>query len=169
MGAKQSQVAQELGKFVRAFWLELPLATANRIFGKGDDAALSKAGWKAYDAFIGLTNEATNQLYQDPTVGAVTGRATEMALRAQHIGGSLTSAFFGNLWPALGLPTAHEISALRAEIAALHAEIGDAVEVVERGEAQANRSFTLTDDGVRIFTNGHDQRVTEQDDDDEAA
>src|SRR5713101_5444010 len=84
MSGKRSHVAEELEKFVRAFWLELPLAAANRILGKSDDQALSMAGWKAYDALISLSNETTNQLYQDRTVGALTGRAMETALRAQH-------------------------------------------------------------------------------------
>ncbi len=169
MSGKQSQVGQELEKFVRAFWLELPVAAANRILGKSDDQALSKAGWKAYDALISLSNEATNQLYRDRTVGALTGRATETALRAQSIGSALSAAFFGNLWPAIGLSTASEISALRTEIAALHEEIADAVELVESSDALATRSFTLTDDGVRVFSNGRAPRVKHEDDDDDAA
>ena len=169
MSRKESQVVAELGKFVRAFWLELPIAAANRILGNGDEQALSKAGWKAYDAFISLSNEATNQAYQNQTVGGLTGRMMETALRAQQIGGSLSSAFFGNLWPAIGLPTAREISALRSEIAALHEEIADAVEIVESGDAPVTRSFTLTDDGVRVFSNGRAPGVKDEDDDDAAA
>jgi hypothetical protein len=169
MSRKESRVAQEWGEFVRAFWLELPIAAANRILGNGDEQALSKAGWKAYDAFISLTNEATNRVYQDRTVGALTTRAMETALRAQYIGDSLSSAFFGNLWPAIGLPTASEISALRTEIAALHGEIADAVEVVESSDAPTTRPFTLTDDGMRVYSNGHARRVKDEDDDDAAA
>jgi hypothetical protein len=159
MSGKQSQVGQELEKFVRAFWLELPLTAANRILGKSDDQALSKAGWKAYDALISLSNETVNQLYQDRTVGALTGRAMETALRAQSVGSALSAAFFGNLWPAIGLPTASEVSALRGEIAALHADLAGAVEVIESNDGLGTRSFTLTDDGVRIFNNGHTLRV----------
>ena len=69
----KSQMAQELSKFVRAFWLELPVAAANRALGVGDDEALSKAGWKAYDAAISLANEATNRVYEDRTIGSLAG------------------------------------------------------------------------------------------------
>ncbi len=169
MSGKQSQVMQELGNFVQAFWLELPAAAANRILGKGDDKALSKAGWKAYDAFVSLANEATNQLYQDKTIGAVTGQAMETVLRTQHIGSALTSSFFGNLWPSIGLPTASEFASLRKEIAAVRTELAEALAPVEIEDEPEARSYTLTDDGVRIFSNGHGHSLKEEDDDDAAA
>ncbi|HVN90838.1 MAG TPA: hypothetical protein VMT61_13565 [Candidatus Binataceae bacterium] len=167
MSGKQSQVMGELSKFMQAFWVELPAAAANKILGKGDEHALDKAGWKAYDAFVSLANEATNQLYQDKTVGSVTGQAMETALRVQHIGNALTSAFFGNLWPSIGLPTASEFASLRTEIAAVRAELADALAPVEIEEEPVERGYTLTDDGVRIFADG--RGLKEEDDDDAAA
>jgi len=170
MSGKQSQVMGEWGKFMQAFWLELPAAAANRILGKGDEQALNKAGWKAYDAFVSLANEATNSLYQDKTVGSVTGQVMETALRAQHIGSALTSAFFGNLWPSIGLPTASEFASLRTEIAAVRSELAEALAPVEIEEEPEPRSaYTLTDDGVRIFSNGNGRSLKEEDDDDAAA
>jgi hypothetical protein len=169
MKDRKSQMAQELSNLVRAFSLELPVAAANRALGVGDDEALSKAGWKAYDAAISLANEATNRVYEDGTIGSLAGRATETALRARLLANSLTSAFFRNLWPAIDLPTASEIAALRAEIAALHAELADAVEGVEIEEERKPSPYILTDDGVRLFTKARTPKVKNEDDDDAAA
>src|ERR1700730_9311779 len=109
MKKQESAVAQELNKFVQAFWLELPMAAVNRIFGSSEESTLHKAGWKAYDAFVSLTNEATNMVYANPVVGSLTGQTMERALQIQHMGGAAASAFFGNL----GLPAASTIAELR--------------------------------------------------------
>lgn len=169
MSGKKSEVVVELSNFVRAFWLELPIAAANRILGNGDDQALNEAGWKAYDAFVSLTNEATNQLYQDRTVGTLVGRATETALRAQHIGNALISAFLGNLRSAIGLPTASEIAAPHTDLAAVRTEPAAALENRAIDDAPAPRSRTLTDDGVRFVGNGHVPSLKDEDDEDAAA
>jgi hypothetical protein len=155
-----------LANLVQAFWLELPIAAVNRALGLGDKEALSKAGWKAYDAAISLANEATNRVYENRTIGALTGGAMEAALRAGLLANSLTSAFFRNLWPAIDLPTASEIGALRAEIAALHTELVDAVEIEEERKLSP---YILTDDGVRFFTKARTPKIKDEDDDDAAA
>jgi hypothetical protein len=44
------------------------------------------------------------------------------ALQTKRVGDALTSAVFGNLWPAIGIPMAPEIHALREEVAGLRNE-----------------------------------------------
>ena len=170
MNKKESQVAQELGKFIQAFWLELPMAAASRMLGNGGETALRQAGWKAYDAFVSLTNEATNLIYANPVVGSLTGQTMERALRMRHIGSAATAAFFGNLWPAVGLPTANEVAALRAELAALHEEISQAVAAADQEEEPAAPMFAATtSEGLKLLRNGYLKHNGRGNDEDAAA
>jgi hypothetical protein len=139
MKEQDFQVGREFSKFVQAFWVELPLAAANRLWGEGSENTLRGAGWKAYDAFVSLANEATNLLYADRGFATLTGRTIEQTLQIQHMSGAAAAAFFGNLWPAVGLPTAKEVAGLRSELAAMREELGKAVAttVAERPEGPA--------------------------------
>jgi hypothetical protein len=151
MSKQRSQVVQELGKFMQAFWLELPMAVARNL--SGDSEALGEAGWKAYDAWISLTNEATNQVYENPMFGSLTGAALETTLRVQQAGGALASAFFGNLWPAIGLPTRDEIAALREEIASLRLPPAGAEGAAARDEHRYQRFAARPGDGLKVVRN----------------
>jgi hypothetical protein len=91
--------------------------------GASDPDALRQAGWKAYDAWISLANEFTNTVYSDPTVGEISGRMMETALRFRQITGTTASGFFSNFWPSIGLPTQKEIAALRGELLSLRKEL----------------------------------------------
>jgi hypothetical protein len=115
-------LAKELSNFFEAVWLELP-AEAGKVLLGGNEKGLHKAGWKAYEAWVSLANELTNAIYSDPIIGHVNGRAMEMALRLRQIGGTMATAFFGNLWPSVGLPTHSEMVALRDELLALREEL----------------------------------------------
>jgi hypothetical protein len=114
---------QELSKFCEAAWLDLPAEAAKSLLGAGNEKELRKAGWKAYDAWISLANEVTNLLYANRIVGQLTGRTMESALRLGQIGGALASAFLGNFWASVGLPTHSELVAVRAELFALREEL----------------------------------------------
>lgn len=151
MAKLESQLGKELAKFVEAAWLDLPAAAATRLVGSGTDEALSEAGWKAYDAWVRVANEAMNGLYSNPRVGRFTGRAMETALRVHHVGSAVASAIFGNLWPAVGLPTSTEIQALRDEVIELRQELSARA----RGAAARQESEHLAaDDGIRLIWNG---------------
>jgi len=123
MPGTKSLLAQELTNFFEAAWLELPAEAGKVLLGAGDEQALRKAGWKAYDAWISLANALTNAVYSDPIVGEATGRVMETALRLRQIGGAMAAAFFGILWPSIGLPTQSEIVALRDELLSLREEL----------------------------------------------
>jgi hypothetical protein len=153
MGRKQSQVMEELTKFCQAACFDLPLAAAKGLFGAGDENILSEAGWKAYDAWIRFANEATNELYANRAVGELTGSAMETMLRIQHFGESVTAGVFGNLWPAIGLPGASEISSLREEVIALQEKLR--VKAAPGGERPSapSKQATSSDDGLRLIWN----------------
>jgi hypothetical protein len=123
MSAKKSQLVEELTKFGEALWIELPFAAGMRLAGQSDEDGLREAAWKTYDAWIRLANEATNRVYASSLIGSISGRLMVTALQAKRVGDALTSAVFGNLWPAIGIPTASEILALREEVAGLRDEI----------------------------------------------
>jgi hypothetical protein len=122
MPGTRSFLAKELSNFFEAVWLELP-AEAGKVLLGGDKKGLRKAGWRAYEAWVSLANELTNTIYSDPFIGQANGRAMEMALRLRQIGGTMAAAFFGNLWPSVGLPTHSEMVALRDELLALREEL----------------------------------------------
>ena len=167
MKQQDFQVAREFSKFARAFWVELPLAAANRLWGEGSETTLRGAGWKAYDAFVSLANEATNLLYADRGFATLTGRTIEQTLQIQHMSGAAASALFGNLWPAVGLPTANEIARLRSEVAAMRDELGQvlASSVVERSEGPA----TAASGKLRIAVRGGQVRRHDNSDENAAA
>jgi hypothetical protein len=123
MPGTKSFLAQELSKFFEAAWLNLPAEAGKILLGMGDERELRKAGWKAYDAWVSLANEITNTIYSDPIIGEASGRLMEAALRWRQVGDMMAMAFFGNLWPSIGLPTHREVVALRDDLLALREEL----------------------------------------------
>jgi hypothetical protein len=123
MSGTKSYLAQELSNFFEAAWLELPAAAGKVLLGAGDDEEFRQAGWKTYDAWVRLANEMTNAVYSNAAVGEATGRMMETALRLRQIGGTMAAAFFGNLWPSIGLSTHSEMVAIRNDLLALREEL----------------------------------------------
>jgi hypothetical protein len=123
MAGRKSYLAKELTELFEAAWLDLPAEAAKTLLGAGNEQQLRKAGWRAYDAWVSVANELTNAIYADPVIGEVSAGMMETALRLQQIGGVMAGAFFGNLWPAIGLPTHSEIVAVREELVALREEL----------------------------------------------
>jgi hypothetical protein len=155
MATKQSQVAEDLAGFYEATLLDLPIAAVQRLTGAADEKALSRAGWKAYDAWIRLANEFTNQIYANRTFAAAAGGAFETLLRAQRAGDALSSAFFGNLWPALGIPTVSQVNALRDEVIELRDELRARSESRRHEESRRERA---ADESLRLIWNGSEHR-----------
>jgi hypothetical protein len=157
METKQSGIVEDLAKFYEAAWFDLPAAAAQRLLGLGDEENLGQAGWKAYDAWIRLGNTATNRLYANRAVGGFTGRAMETVLKVRRAGDALASAFFGNLWPSMGLPTAAEVHALRDELIALRELVAAlAVDGTKHAAPRLGRGQRPTppDEGPRLIWNG---------------
>jgi hypothetical protein len=158
MKGKKSELVKDFENFAQALWLEIPSAFVQRALGQADDSTVSDAGWKAYDAWIGIANEVTNRIYENDTIAEITGRAMEAALRIQQVGGTLTTAFFNNLWPTIGLPSKNEVETLRSEFAALQRTLQAATEQTEHAQV-AHRAV---DDGLKLVRgHGHTKRPIE--------
>jgi hypothetical protein len=129
--------------------VEMPFVAARSMFAQDRDSQkrnsqdrersgeqdLQQAGWKAYDAWVQLLNESANGLYNSPAVGSSVGRSMEASLKWQRLGSAMTGAFFAALWPAVGLPSAAELTELRAEVGALRDDLAEAR--LEAEEARA--------------------------------
>jgi len=123
MNIKQSAMTEDFGKLFEAAWVDLPKAAVKRLMAGEDQGAVSDAGWKAYDAWVRLANDASNRIYANPTFGAMVGRGMQGGLQVTRVVDAVASAIFGNLWPAIGLPTATDVQALRADVKALREEL----------------------------------------------
>jgi len=123
MGIKKSEMSEDFGKLFEAAWFDLPAAAIKRLLSNDDEGAVRDAGWKAYDAWVRLANDASNRMYANPTFGSIAGRGIQTGLQVTRVVDAVASAIFGNLWPAIGLPTATDVQALRADVKALREEL----------------------------------------------
>jgi hypothetical protein len=153
MSIKQSEVAEDLGKLFEAACVELPMAAAKRALGNKDDNAVRDAGWKAYDSWVRLANDASNRMYASPTFAGLAGRGIQTGLQVTRVVDAVASAIFGNLWPAIGLPTALDMQALRADVKALREELRAVV--TEAQEADVDES----DDGAYAAARGAESGI----------
>jgi hypothetical protein len=140
-------------KFFEAGCVELPGALMKRLTAAGTEQETYEAGWKAYDAWVQLANEAVNRLYADRPFGETMARAFETNLGFGRVAETFASTFFGNLWPAIGLPTATEVDALRGELTALREKLlaKQKIERVDRDRASRIASRTAS---PRLAGNG---------------
>lgn len=133
-------------EFIDAGWVKLPGALARQLTGDGSEQDVHEAGWKAYDAWVRLANESVNRLYADRAFSETMARAFETNLGFGRIAETFASAFFGNLWPAIGLPTASEVHSLRSELTALREELlaKEEIERVDRDRGSRIASRTAS-------------------------
>ena len=82
-----------------------------------------------------MVEQSANSLYGSPEVGESVGRSMEASLKLQRVGSAMAGAFFAALWPAVGLPSAAELTDLRAEVGALRDDLAEAR--LEAEEARA--------------------------------
>ncbi len=118
------QLYDNILKLAEAALIEVPIAAVKRVAGVGDESETYQAGWKAYDALVSLTNEATNLLYTNESFGRFAGRVIDVTAGVQRLNNALAGAFFATLWRTVGLPTADEIEALREDVRGLREQIG---------------------------------------------
>jgi hypothetical protein len=122
MNIKQS-MTEDFGKLVETAFIDLPAAVIKRLVFNEEEGAVREVGWKAYDAWVRVANDASNRMYANPTFGSMTGRGIQASLQIARVVDAMASAIFGNLWPAIGLPTAIDVQALRADVKALREEL----------------------------------------------
>ncbi len=136
MTTATSPVTTALLKFAQAAFLDLPAATVKRVVSSDGERAMYEAGWNAYDALVGVSNELTNQLYGSEAFGSAAGRVIDATVRWQRFQNAIAGAFFGSLWPAIGLPTASEIESVREEVRVMREELA-----AQRAEEAAARAI----------------------------
>jgi hypothetical protein len=107
----------------KTLFFDLPLVGTRWGFGTGGEKELAEVAWKGYDAAVRLSTTAIDSLYRAPLFGEVMARSLDGMLRWQRLSSAVAGAFFPAWWQAVGLPTAAETQALRAEIHALREEI----------------------------------------------
>src|SRR5208337_1544188 len=131
LNSTDSTFSDEILKLAQTLMPEPPTAKVKRmvaeIADKGLDRQLHEIGWKAYDTVIGAANNATNRVFTSPAVGQVLGGAIDIILRYQRFNAAVAGAFFSALWPAVGLPSATEVEAIRSDVRAMREELRDAV------------------------------------------
>ncbi|MGD1026592.1 hypothetical protein [Candidatus Binatus soli] len=93
----------------------------------GIDRQVHEIAWKAYDTAVGAANDVTNRLFTSPAVGNVLGGAIDIVLRWQRFNAAVAGAFFAALWPAVGLPSASDVEAIRIDVRSMREELRDAV------------------------------------------
>ncbi len=121
----------EMLKLAQTLMPEPPTAKVKRmvagIADKGIDRQLHEIGWKAYDTVVGASNNVTNRVLTSPAVGQVLGGAIDAVLRWQRFNAAVAGAFFSALWPAVGLPSANEVEAIRSDVRSMREELRDAI------------------------------------------
>jgi len=144
MSIKKSEMTEDFGKLFEAAWVDLPTAAVKRLLSNDNEGAVREAGWKAYDAWVSLANDASNRMYANPVFGSIAGRGIQAGLQVTRVIDAVASAVFGNLWPAIGLPTATDVQALRADLKALREELRTVVRAEAIDEARPDER----DDGA---------------------
>ena len=131
LNSNDTTFSDEMLKLAQCLMPEPPTSKVKRmvanITDKGIDRQLHELGWKAYDTVIGAANSATNTVFTSPTVGNVIGGAIDIMLRYQRFNAAVAGAFFTALWPAVGLPSATELEAVRRDVRAMREELREAV------------------------------------------
>src|SRR5271166_5422015 len=131
LNSTDSAFSDEMLKLAQCLMPEPPTAKVKRmvadIANKGIDRQLHEIGWQAYDTVIGAANNVTNRAFTSPAVGQVLGGAIDIMLRWQRLNAAVAGAFFAALWPAVGLPSATEVEAIRGEVRSMREELRDAV------------------------------------------
>jgi hypothetical protein len=123
MAEKKRQEMEDLVTVSKTLFIDLPLTGTRWGFGIEGEKELAEVAWKGYDAAVRLSTAAIDNLYRAPLFGEVMARSLDSMLRWQRLSSAAARAFFPALWRAIGLPTAVETQALRAEIHALRQEL----------------------------------------------
>ena len=123
MAETASQNVSDLLVLYKALLIELPAVAAKLGLGIAKEKELAETAWKSYDAGVRLANAATGKLFSNPLFAGLVGRSLGPLLRVQRLVNSASGALFAGLWLSVGLPTASEVQALRAELESLHHEL----------------------------------------------
>ena len=136
LNSNDSASSDEMLKLALCLMPEPPTAKVRRVIAESlIDRQVHEVAWTAYDTVVGAANDLTNRLFANPAVGNVLGGAIDIVLRWQRFNAAVAGAFFGTLWPAVDLPAATDIEAIRIELRSMREELLDAV--AERDAAKS--------------------------------
>jgi len=119
MAEQARHAAADLMTMYKATFFELPLAGTKLAWGVGKEQEAAEAAWKGYDAWVRLANTSVDELYRNSLFGEIMARALDRGLRWQRLSNAWAGAFFGGLWPVVGLPTAAAVQSLQEGIQSL--------------------------------------------------
>jgi len=122
--AEQAQhTAADLMTMYKATFFDLPLAGTQWAWGVGKEQEAAEATWKGYDAWVRLASTSIDELYRNSLFGEIAARTLDSSLRWQRFSNAWAGAFFGGLWPVVGLPTAAAVQALQEGVQSLTARL----------------------------------------------
>lgn len=123
MAEKKWQGIEDFATIYKTFFFDLPMAGAKWGLGISTEQQATETAWKGYDAAVRLSTATIDNLYRSPLFGEVLARSLDGMLRWQRFTTAVAGVFFPTLWQTVGLPTATETQALRAEVQALREEL----------------------------------------------
>jgi len=128
LNSNDASFPDEILKLAQCLMPEPPTAKVKRVIAESQtDRQAHEMAWTAYDTVVGAANEVTNRLFTSPAVGNVLGGAIDIVLRWQRFNAAVAGAFFAALWPAVGLPAASDVEAIRIDVRSLREELRDVV------------------------------------------
>ena len=128
LNSNDSYFPDEILKLAQCLMPEPPTAKVKRVIAESlMDRQVHEIAWQAYDTVVGAANDVTNRLFASPAVGNVLGGAIDIMLRWQRFNAAVAGVFFSALWPAVGLPAATDVEAIRIDIRSMREELRDAV------------------------------------------
>lgn len=147
-------VMEDLTAVYTTLFVDLPLSRVKRSLGLAEEKETTETAWKAYDASVRLATTTIDRLYRTPMFGEATARSLDLFLQGQRLSNAFSGAFFTNLWNTVGLPTAAENQALRAEVQALREEVRTLTTpfVVRRKKTTASEQESHTNDKTQAKT-----------------
>jgi len=128
LNSNDSSFPDETVKLAECLMPEPPTAKVRQTIAQSQiDRQVHEVAWKAYDSAVGAANYVINGLFTSPAVGNVLGGAIDTVLRWQRFNAAVAGAFFAALWPAVGLPSASDVEAIRIDVRSMREELRDAV------------------------------------------
>jgi hypothetical protein len=91
------------------------------------DREVHELAWNAYDTANGAADDVANLFFAIPTVVNALGRAIDVVVRWQRFNAAVAGAFLAALWPAVGLPAAADVEAIRINVRSLREELRAAI------------------------------------------
>jgi hypothetical protein len=128
LNSNDSSFPDEMLKLAECLMPEPPTASVRRAIAQSEvDRQVHEVAWDAYDTTVGAANYVINRLFASPAAGNVLGGAIDTVLRWQRFNAAVAGALFAALWPAVGLPSASDVEAIRIDVRSMREELRDAV------------------------------------------